>query len=363
LSRSFEIKRSVSLGEDGAKRTAETVHFCVTPLPQDGRRQRVFTEKDLLQLIVQGVLAAAVRLLPPDAWRRVCAVTSSARAASRRRKYLRTFTARVTDVLGAEVEVTAPKLFASVQRRLHERQVTCLRENMSWPPPLTEVDGIGHLEASLAAGRGAILWNTPALGDTIVTKRALAAAGHPVHQLSVRSHGFSQSPFAVRYLNPRQLAVEDRFLAGRIFFEGEETVRAMREVTRRLGRNASVMFTNSTFAGRSFVLVPFGKDFFLPLATSPMNLALKLGVPLHVVTTVETEPFRRYRTTISPDLRPQQAEADGMEDEGALARTALHVRDVLRIAVRAAADQIRLWDALTPLPSSAAQTPSTEPVS
>ena len=361
MSRSFEIKRSVSLGEDGANSTKETVHFCVRPLPQNGRRRRVFTEKDLLQLILQGVLAATVRLLPPDAWRRVCAVTSAARAASRRRKYLQIFAARVADVLGPKSEGTAPKLFASVQRRLHERQITCIRENTSWPPPMTEVDGIGHLEASLAAGRGAILWNTPALGDTIVTKRALATAGHPVHQLSVRSHGYSQSPFAIRYLNPRQLAVEDRFLAGRIFFEGENTVRAMREVTRRLGRNAVVMFTNSTFAGRSFVLVPFGECLFLPLATSPMNLAVRLGVPLHVVSTVETEPFLRYRTTISPDMRFEKAKADALEDDEAVARAALRVRDVLRSTVHEAPDQIRLWDTLTSLPSSTAQTPSPEP--
>ncbi len=121
------------------------------------------------------------------------------------------------------------------------------------------------------------------------------------------------------------------------------------------------MFTNSTFSGRSFVLVPFGRRLYLPLATAPMNLAAKLDVPLHVVMTVETEPFRRYRTTISPDMRPAPAADDGRDGDEIVARIALRVRDTLRLALLEVPDQIRLWDPLVPLPPTAPHQSPSEP--
>ena len=329
----------------GVPGSAETAVFFTQESGNDSRKQRRFSEKDLTLSLLQAILGLAAATTPPSFWAQVCRVTAWPKTLKGRRRELAGFSARVGDVLRRS-DIDAAQLFARTQQRLHERQMTYLRERFSQHQPVTDVEGLEHLQASLAQGKGVILWNTPALSDVVVTKRALAAAGHAAHQLSVRSHGFSQSKFAVRHLNPGQIAVEDRYLAGRIWFEGADAMSATREVMRRLQKNLPVLFTNSLFAGRSFVGVPVGDAFVLTMPTTPLSIAAKAGVPLHVVTTVEHASFSHYVTHISPALSVGDIALPGMTMDARLAALALQARDILVPLLRQYPDQIRLWDRL-----------------
>lgn len=179
----------------------------------------------------------------------------------------------------------------------------------------------------------------------IVTKQTMSSAGYPFHQLSVHSHGFSQSYFAVRHLNPAQIRLEDRFLAGRIRFEGRDTVHATRAVMDRLRQKGIVLSENSLFAGRSFVAVPAGRRYYLPFPTTPLSIAVRKGVPLHIVTTIEVEPFARYVTHIHPAFVPGESTAAGRED-AAIVALAAQARDIVLAHARANPDQVRIWDNL-----------------
>lgn len=324
----------------------EQALFLLRPFAHSPKRKRLFTEKDAFLLIQQTALSVGCATTPQTWWPTLCSITSFKRRTVRRRRAFGLFSDKVKDVLGLEDSDAAAELYDAIERRLDERQMTYLRERFSHQAISTEISGLAHLEASLEKGRGAILWNTAALGDTIVTKRALSEAGVPAYQLSVRSHGFSQSSFAVRNLNPGQIAVEDRYLAGRVWFDGDDAVQATREVVRLLKGNVPVLFANSLFAGRSFVAVSAGAKFYWPMATTPLSIAAKLNVPLHIVTTIEQEAFSRYITHISPALSSNGADASATGADSRIAALAVNARNILIDFTRANPDQIRLWDAL-----------------
>lgn len=328
-----------------APTTEEVAHFLQRSPGRGPKRQRLFTEKDLFLMVQHAVLSLAAATMPEGWWPGICRITSFKRRITRRRRELAPFRAKLNDVLRVSDEAELTALYDTVQARRDQRHLTYLRERSPRRSVTTRVLGGAYLDASLANGSGAVLWNSPALADTIITKRALWEAGVPAYQLSVRSHGFSQSRFAVQNVNPGQIAVEDRYLAGRIWFDGDDAVRATREVMRRLKSNAPVLFTNSQFSGRSFIAVPVGARFCLPLATTPLSIALKPGVPLHMVTTIEETPFGCYSTHISPALTPREGALAGDTDTR-IADLALQARDILLNFARAYPDQIRIWDSL-----------------
>ncbi len=323
----------------------ERLLFFVRSAKSGGRKERWFSEKDASLLLLWGGLGLAALAMPPARWPGICRLTSLPRAARRERRELSPFSEMADAVLGLRDPAAVSELYRATHRRLHERHMTYLRERFSHAGVETEVTGLDHLRRSLERGSGAILWVTPTLGDTIVTKRALASAGVLAWQLSVRSHGFSQSRFAVRCLNPGQIAVEDSYLAGRIWFEGKDAVSATREVMRRLKQNLPVLFANSLFSGRAFLGVPVGGAYILPLPTTPISIAAKAGVSLHVVTTIETAPFARYVTAISEALSVDDGPAK-LPNDARVASLALRARDIIAGQLRAYPDQLRLWDRL-----------------
>lgn len=324
----------------------ERMLFFVRSAKPGNRRKRRFSEKDVSLLLLHGALGLAAMAAPPAQWPGLCRLTSLPRAARHGRQGLSRFSEMANDVLGLHDPAAISDLYRATHRRLHERHMTYLRERFSRHGVETGVAGLDHLRRSLEGGAGAMLWVTPALGDTILTKRALAAAGVPAWQLSVRSHGFSQTRFGVRHINPRQIAVEDGYLAGRIWFEGEDALSATREVMRRLKQNLPVLFTNSLFSGRAFVGVPAGSSYVLPLPTTPLSIAARAGVPLHVVTTIEKTPFSRYVTVISEALSADGGPAKPPGDDARIAALALRARDIIVGQLRADPDQLRLWDRL-----------------
>lgn len=334
------VQRHVDLAPHG-----ERVLFLSRAQPAHQPDQRLFTEKDLSLLLLQGIMTPAILALPRRSWPTLCAVTSALRTARKKRRQLGDFAAKVAAVLENPREHESPALFAAIQRGLHERYMIYLAERMN-RGATTDLIGAEHLQESLARGRGVLLWNTPSLADTIITKRALASAGFRAWQLSVHSHGFSQSRFATKHLNPPQIAVENRHLAGRIWFKGPGAVAATREVMRHLKAGRAVLCTNSLHAGSAFVAAPFAGAYHLVLPTTPLSIAARAKVPLHLVTTVQTRPFAHHVCHVSADLLNREPTAAQSDPDTRIAHLARGANKILYALLRNHPDQIRLWDRL-----------------
>ena len=148
------------------------------------------------------------------------------------------------------------------------------------------LEGAGHLQAALAAGRGAILWVAPTVFQWLATKRALHEAGYPVHHLSSPNHGFSTASWVgTRLLNPIRTRIEDRYLAERVTLGpdgGSQT--ALRRLTAILRGNGIVSITVAA-AGARPITVPFLAG-ALRAASGAPHLAARTGAALLPVLTL-----------------------------------------------------------------------------
>lgn len=150
--------------------------------------------------------------------------------------------------------------------------------------PKTRVIGREHIDAALAQGTGVILWMSNFTFNDLVSKIALAEAGFGVTHLSRPTHGYSITRFGVRFLNPLQSCIEDRFLKERVRILDHGPVRALMILRDRLQRNAVVSITVGDQAQR-VVQAPFMNG-NINLSTGPAELARMTGAALLPVFTV-----------------------------------------------------------------------------
>jgi hypothetical protein len=227
---------------------------------------------------------------------------------------------------GARLWMGRNELPDALQRRrdamLLLEQLCLLRGHWSgsWASSV-RLDGLEHLGAALARGRGTILWVMPLAFSSLVAKRALFEAGVPVHHVTRVAHGFSPTWVGQRLLNPLRNRVEAAYLAERILLPliGMPPA-AMRRVVELLGQNRVVSLTLGK-AGAQVVEVVRREGTFR-IATGGPNIALRHGAALLPVWSVWTGPGQ-FVTTIEPPLRAEsganardflQAAAEGMLD-------------------------------------------------
>jgi lauroyl/myristoyl acyltransferase len=146
-----------------------------------------------------------------------------------------------------------------------------------WNPPI-RLHGTEHVEAALARGRGAILWVGMTVYADLVAKMAFHRAGFEVSHLSRASHGFSDSRFGARCLNPIQTRVEDRFLRQRVSLSSLGSRAALARLEERLAENGVVSVTVHRTARRP-VAAPF-LDGELVLAPGAAVLAQRSSAAL-----------------------------------------------------------------------------------
>jgi lauroyl/myristoyl acyltransferase len=188
----------------------------------------------------------------------------------------------------------------------HASRLYGLREWRPWTRDVpVQVVGLEHLAAALESGAGAVLWVGRFAWASIITKMGLHRAGVSVTHLSRPTHGFGESDFAVRWLNPAWTRIEERFLRERIVLgPGAETA-ALRALRRRLEDNGVVSITVGDEAARTVGVSVLGVP--RRLATGPMHLALTSRVPLIPVFTVRDEGGR-FVVALEPPLEvPGQA--------------------------------------------------------
>ncbi len=179
------------------------------------------------------------------------------------------------------------------------RNFQCMRDHLPWRwRPNIELVGREHLDAALAEGRGAILWDSHFSYAFVVTKMALARAGFDLVHLSHPRHGHSSTRFRMRFLNPFQTITETRYLKERLVMSLDGSAAALRALIKRLKSNAVVSITVRG-AGQAPCQVPFMAG-QLKIATGAPDLAYKCGAALIPVFTALKEDGRFCVTAEQP---------------------------------------------------------------
>lgn len=168
-----------------------------------------------------------------------------------------------------------------------------------WRPPLA-IEGLAHIEHGLAAGNGVILWDSHFYFASLMTKVAMASAGHRAVHLSQPTHGFSSSRFGIRVFNPLRTKAEDRYIAKRVVLSPQSATAAMRTLINRLGRNEVVSITVRARGARS-VTVPLMAGEFT-VATGAPDLAFRCGAALLPVFTLRMDDGS-FKVIVEPPIQ------------------------------------------------------------
>lgn len=194
------------------------------------------------------------------------------------------------------------ELYRQSQIAAHQRGVfvAAFRRKRGWNPEIV-LTGAERLKKARSRDKGVIIWSDPFVHAPIIGKRALADAGYRAWHLSSVGHGILNSPLADRFINPKVIEVELRYLAGRIEFDHQTGGTATRTMMKVLEGNGLISLTNNAYIGRT-IATPFTSGTVLHLAQTPLRLAALRGVPLLPLQVVEHERFRRYEAILGPDL-------------------------------------------------------------
>jgi len=165
-----------------------------------------------------------------------------------------------------------------------------------WHPEL-RVAGKEHVDGALARGHGAVIWLGHFAFTSLLSKMALADAGIAASHLSHPRHGFSDSRFGMRVLNPIRRGAEDRFLAERVMMAADQPVTAMRVLQKRLRENRVVSVMVRERAMRP-VALPF-LDGEIRLATGAPDIAYATRAALLPAFLIRVGPGR-FTLTIEP---------------------------------------------------------------
>lgn len=150
--------------------------------------------------------------------------------------------------------------------------------------PVSRLIGREHVDQALDGGRGVVLFTATFAYKDLMAKAAFAQAGYPVSHLSKDTHGFSESRFGKRWLNPIYTSIEERFLHERMVFSGSNTKVIAAKVRARLKDNRAVMIT-VTPLGRHVAVRPFLNG-QIHIATGGLNFACENDTPVLPVFTL-----------------------------------------------------------------------------
>jgi hypothetical protein len=294
-------------------------------------------------LRLYGALGATA-VLPERAWPGYARAASGLRLGLHRRRRRETFRRALEAIAGPQAPAEIDRLLRLKREHEHRRKLTVAREVTGRGAPISVAfEGAERLRATLARGRGAILWAAETYPRWIVSKRALWEQGFRPVQVSRVEHGVGGSRFARSAMNPLVLRAEDRYLAGRIVFTAGQEAEVLRRILRALDEGALILMTNNQYSGAVFLEVAFGQAGYLSLPTAALGLAARHGVPLFSLAVLETEPLSAYELRLSEDVR-EAASPGGNGREAqieAMARLALPVRDHVLDVLRAAPEQFK----------------------
>jgi predicted LPLAT superfamily acyltransferase len=284
---------------------------------------------DLLQVGKIAAFTTVAWLTPPRLWRKAAAATA----------HFGTYGADLSvyqRIFGPTFDKNAASLL-NYRRRIcrYEARLQILGLKgiwRSWWPDI-RLHGDAELRKALNNGRGAILWVTESAYSALILKMALNSAGYRASQLTRPGHGFSNSPFGIRFLNPLWTNVEDRFIDERVAIQGDNAASALAILRARLAANRVVNIAVYTKA-RKFVEVPFFHH-SIQLPTGPIRLMRETGAPLLPAFVFASD--KHFDVTIESALPPS-------DKRGAFDSTATAYAKLLESYVRKYPEQWMGWD-------------------
>ena len=225
------------------------------------------------------------------------------------------------------------------------------REFFSWAQagdagPQVEVRGLEHVRRALAAGRGAILWESNGFGQRLLATKILHANGIAYHQMHGPRNvgGFllrrPASRFALAVVRPFFDRREERVAAGLIYLPHSQSLSFARDMHAVLERNGVICVSADGHVGRRFVTVDLlGEP--KAFATGAINLSRLSGAPLLPLFCCRQSGGRTV-LTVEPPLQV----AAGPATEATLANVAGQYAQLLGDYVRRHPEQYRNWHLL-----------------
>ncbi|MBZ9797848.1 hypothetical protein [Mesorhizobium sp. ES1-4] len=327
---------------------AEHVRFFSRKVASPGRPRR-FSTRDFRESLVALFYLAVAAALPVRWWSPICDWASRLRLKRHMRKDFRFYADATRAVLGEGID--ARKLFEALLAARHRRRMQLAAHLVArrWTP-MIRLEGLEGLQAALQRGHGAILWCDQFTAQTMIGKRAIYEAGIEAHQVSVNTHGVSETAFGQRFLNPPMVHVENRFLKSRIVFDRDDAYQVTIRIQKVLKQNGVVMMTNTIHAGSTFTETALGESGWTHLASAPANFAARGKTALFAMSTFEVVPFREYRAVLSPELMPappalaaMDTARDGAKNMTLQAHYILLKRDCLLQALKQFPEQMLSW--------------------
>ncbi|TPM38231.1 hypothetical protein [Mesorhizobium sp. B2-3-4] len=326
----------------------EDVRFFSRKIVDPGRL-RGFSTRDSREGLVALFYLAVAAALPVRCWAPICDWASRFRLKRHMRKDFHGYAAAAQAVLGNGID--ARQLFEALLAARHRRRMQLAAHLVArrWKPTI-RLEGLEGLQAALRRGHGAILWCDQFTAQTMIGKRAIYEAGIEAHQVSVDTHGVSETAFGLRFLNPPLVDVENRFLKSRIVFDRDDAYQVTIRIQKMLRQNGVVMMTNTIHAGSTFTEVALGERGWTHLASAPANFAARGKTALFAMSTFEVVPFQEYRAVLSPEFVPAipapssvDAARDGAKNMALQAHYILLKRDRLLEALKAYPEQMMSW--------------------
>jgi len=167
-----------------------------------------------------------------------------------------------------------------------------------WQPEI-ELRGAEHIDAGLRNGRGVILWVANFHAHNLVAKMAFHRAGYPVSHLSLWRHGYSDTRFGARFLNPIRTTIEERYLRERVVIAPAGPTAALIRLRRRLRANGVVSITTGAERARSTEVAFL--DGTISVAAGAPSLAYHQRAALLPVFSIEQD-HARFVITVAPPL-------------------------------------------------------------
>lgn len=245
------------------------------PIATGGRPAPLFAAGDATAALTLLVLAAVTWLPRRAARRYLCRTLAQAHIALRGLR-----SDHLSPAIGLlDSRVTARDIEIGVLASGYEDMAEALREyGPRSRPPAVRLSGREHIDAALATGHGAVLWNFAGRRGSRAAAHCLKAAGAAVIQLRSAVHPLSRSRFGRRVLNPILNRIDDRHLAGHVTIDDDSAVAAMQELGRHLRSNAVVRLSAHGAGGAPHEMPFLGGT--LRLALGAPTLALLHGAPL-----------------------------------------------------------------------------------